>query len=153
MGMSNMAVQSPINQSPQGKGFAAAPQQPQPLQSPQDAPKDVTQLYQQVLGREPELEGFKYWSQRFGDTIEANEIDEFKRGAQPELQQRSMSATSGQPRMGTPNMYANTVPRWDNASIMQQPNSANSMGKGGKTQSGYPTMRTNYSAAPRGKGA
>lgn len=146
MGMQSMAVQQPINQNPQGKGFASSPQ------PPQGDPRSVNDLYQQVLGRAPEAEGLNYWNQRFGDTIEANEIEEFKRGAQPELQQRSMSATSGQPKMGAPNMYANTVPRWDNASIVQQPNSANSMGKGGKTQSGYPTMRTNYSAAPRGKG-
>ena len=39
------------------------------------------------------------------------------------------SATSGQPRMGQPNNYANTVGGWDNASI--QPQRFGGKGKGG----------------------
>ena len=39
------------------------------------------------------------------------------------------SATSGQPRMGLPNNYANTVGGWDNASI--RPQSSAGKGKGG----------------------
>lgn len=39
------------------------------------------------------------------------------------------SATSGQPRMGKPNNYANTVGGWDNASI--QPQRSGGKGKGG----------------------
>ena len=38
------------------------------------------------------------------------------------------SATSGQPRMGMPNNYANTVGGWDNASI--QPQRFGGKGKG-----------------------
>lgn len=38
------------------------------------------------------------------------------------------SATSGQPRMGLPNNYANTVGGWDNASI--QPQRSGGKGKG-----------------------
>lgn len=38
------------------------------------------------------------------------------------------SATSGQPRMGQPNNYANTVGGWDNASI--QPRRSGGKGKG-----------------------
>lgn len=38
------------------------------------------------------------------------------------------SATSGQPRMGQPNNYANTVGGWDNASI--QPQRTSGKGKG-----------------------
>ena len=38
------------------------------------------------------------------------------------------SATSGQPRMGMPNNYANTVGGWDNASI--QPQRSSGKGKG-----------------------
>jgi len=38
------------------------------------------------------------------------------------------SATSGQPRMGQPNNYANTVGGWDNASI--QPQRSGGKGKG-----------------------
>lgn len=39
------------------------------------------------------------------------------------------SATSGQPRMGQPNNYANTVGGWDNASI--RPQGSAGKGKGG----------------------
>ena len=42
------------------------------------------------------------------------------------------SATSGQPRMGQPNNYANTIPQWDNASQqMEQPAKRSGKGKGG----------------------
>jgi len=42
------------------------------------------------------------------------------------------SATSGQPRMGQPNRYANTIPQWDNASQqLTQPAQRGGKGKGG----------------------
>jgi len=137
MGMSSMQVQ-PSTQ-PQGKGGMATPAQP----------KSVNDLYTSILGRQGETEGLNYWSQRFGDTIEPAEIEEFRRGAQPELQSRQLTATSGQPQFGMPNMYSNTIRLWDNASIMPRTSS----GKGGKTQGGYPTMQSNYSSGQsRGKG-
>jgi hypothetical protein len=41
------------------------------------------------------------------------------------------AATSGQPQMGQPNMYPNTVGQWDNASIQsQQPLNRGGKGKG-----------------------
>jgi hypothetical protein len=41
------------------------------------------------------------------------------------------SATSGQPRMGQPNRYANTIPQWDNASQQLAPAQSSGKGKGG----------------------
>lgn len=41
------------------------------------------------------------------------------------------SATSGQPRMGQPNRYANTIPQWDNASQQLGPAQRSGKGKGG----------------------
>jgi len=41
------------------------------------------------------------------------------------------SATSGQPRMGQPNNYANTIPQWDNASQQLAPAQRSGKGKGG----------------------
>tara|TARA_R110000868_G_scaffold288965_2_gene549154 strand:+ start:1532 stop:1939 length:408 start_codon:yes stop_codon:yes gene_type:complete len=41
------------------------------------------------------------------------------------------SATSGQPRMGQPNNYANTIPQWDNASQQLAPAKRSGKGKGG----------------------
>jgi hypothetical protein len=43
--------------------------------------------------------------------------------------QTTNAATSGQPQMGQPNMYPNTVGQWDNASIQPQ-QSQNRGGKG-----------------------
>ena len=43
--------------------------------------------------------------------------------------QTTNAATSGQPQMGMPNMYPNTVGQWDNASIQPQ-QSQNRGGKG-----------------------
>jgi hypothetical protein len=41
------------------------------------------------------------------------------------------AATSGQPQMGQPNMYPNTVGQWDNASIQsQRPLNRGGKGKG-----------------------
>lgn len=41
------------------------------------------------------------------------------------------SPTSGQPQMGRPNQYTNTVGGWDNASVMPQPVQRSGKGKGG----------------------
>lgn len=40
------------------------------------------------------------------------------------------SATSGQPRAGMPNQYANTVGQWDNAQIQPQQSHGGGKGKG-----------------------
>jgi hypothetical protein len=40
------------------------------------------------------------------------------------------SATSGQPRVGMPNQYSNTVGQWDNAQIQPQQPSYGGKGKG-----------------------
>lgn len=114
MGMSQMSVQQ--STQPSGKnGFAPPPVQQQNIQQ-----NPINDLYRNVLGRDAEAEGMNYWSQRFGNTIEPNEVEEFTRGAQPELQRRTSTVVSGQPQMGRPNMYSNTVSPWDNASIQPQ---------------------------------
>ena len=144
MGMSQMSVQQPMQQSSGKGGVVSPPQTPQP-----GTPGSVNDLYRQVLGRDAEPAGLQYWNEKFGDTIDPNEIEQFKQGAQPELQNRppqtpqgqpmgqssgkgssTNSATSGQARMAQPNMYSNTAPRWDNASI--QPTQSQSSGGKGK---------------------
>jgi len=52
----------------------------------------VSDLYQQVLDREGEQGGIDYWTQRFGDSVDANELAEFQVGARPELVGRIESA-------------------------------------------------------------
>jgi ribosomal protein L12E/L44/L45/RPP1/RPP2 len=50
---------------------------------------NVTDLYRNILGREPDAEGLAFWEQAFGDTIDSNEIDSFKTAAQSALANRS----------------------------------------------------------------
>lgn len=57
----------------------------------------VAQLYQDVLGRAPEATGASYWSQSFGDTIDANEIAAFTQAAQAELSQRQTQPAPTRP--------------------------------------------------------
>lgn len=49
----------------------------------------VSGLYQNILGREGEQAGLDYWNQRFGNTIEPNEVEEFRLAAQRELAERA----------------------------------------------------------------
>ena len=46
-------------------------------------------------------------------------------------QQFTYSPTSGQPQMGRPNQYTNTVGGWDNATIQQPVQQRSGKGKGG----------------------
>jgi hypothetical protein len=48
-------------------------------------PFTVQQLYTDVLGRAPDVEGQKFWASKFGETIDPTEIAEFRAAAAPEL--------------------------------------------------------------------
>ena len=48
----------------------------------------VNEIYQQVLHRPAEPEGLAYWTSVFGDSVDANELAQFKAAAAPELVQR-----------------------------------------------------------------
>lgn len=140
MGMSNMQVQQPMQQS-SGKGFGGS----QPISQPNqqfmgsqqggnagayfDANPDVAQSFRQNnYGMDP---------QTFANT-------HFQKYGQGE----GRTMPGQQPRLGQPNPYSNTVRQWDNASIMPTQNPS---GKGG----GYETARTNFSqqsSSPSGKG-
>lgn len=52
---------------------------------------------------------------------------------------------NGQPRMGMPNQYSNTLSPWDNATIAPQYSAGGKGGKSGGMQGNYPTARTNWS--------
>lgn len=45
----------------------------------------------------------------------------FPQGKGASGQRYTYSPTSGQPQMGSPNQYTNTIGQWDNASVMPQP--------------------------------
>jgi len=55
---------------------------------PQPQYGGIEDLYQKLLFRAPDAEGRQYWQQRFGSEISPEEVEEFKRGIQPELQAR-----------------------------------------------------------------
>jgi hypothetical protein len=54
---------------------------------------------------------------------------QYRQGKGASGQAFTYSPTSGQPQMGSPNQYANTIGQWDNASI-QQPVQRIGKGKG-----------------------
>ena len=58
----------------------------------------IRQMYLSVLGREPDASGLKYFSDRFGDTVESGELDIFKGMATQEVNAnavRNANATTG----------------------------------------------------------
>ncbi len=63
--------------------IASTPTPPTPVATP--APKTITDLYQQELGRPPESKAVvDEWKRIFGDTIEPNEVETFKQATQLE---------------------------------------------------------------------
>lgn len=48
-------------------------------------PLTIEQLYKDVLGRPSDTGGAQYWAQKFGTTIDPNEIAEFRSAAAPEI--------------------------------------------------------------------
>jgi hypothetical protein len=116
---------SPVSQvasstQPQGKGFAS----PQP-QNRQDG------LDQNAINADPQ--GFQQWQQG----QQAQQQNPTGMMMAPAVQQTrqgkggsvTLPGQGGQPKMGQPNMYPNTVGQWDNASIQPQ-QSRNRGGKG-----------------------
>lgn len=136
MGMQNMQVQQPMQQS-SGKG-ATVPQAGgggirSNTPSYFDMNPDVAQSYQQnSYGMTPDQFAQTHY-QKYGQA---------EGRSSPVV---TNSATSGQPRFGQPSQYSNTIPRWDNATIAPQYSVGGKIGKGGGMQSNYPTARTNWS--------
>lgn len=142
MGMQNMQIQQPMQQS-QGKGAGAG--LGQGAQMPMgggirsntpsyfDMNPDVAQSYQQnSYGMTPDQFAQTHY-QKYGQA---------EGRSSPVV---TNSATSGQPRFGQPSQYINTIPKWDNATIAPQYSVGGKGGKGGGMQSNYPTARTNWS--------
>ena len=73
----------------------------------------VPALYGQILGRPGETEGVNYWTNKFGPTIDANEITEFQTAAAAELAKQTPASPyqniMGQSARGFTNPYANYV--------------------------------------------
>lgn len=56
-------------------------------------PKTVEDLYTGILGRPSDAGGAAYWQQRFGDTLDPNEINTFTQSANVELANRTAAQT------------------------------------------------------------
>lgn len=63
-------------------------------------PASVEGLYRSVLNREPEAAGLDYWKKQFGDSIDANEINQFREAAQPEINKTGGRVQSQSPGSG-----------------------------------------------------
>jgi hypothetical protein len=66
-------------------------------QASSPAPLTVEDLYQQYAGRGSDPGGLQYWTQRFGDTIDPNEVQTFRDSVAYNLAQEAATA-SGDPR-------------------------------------------------------
>ena len=64
---------------------AGAPTQ---FAEPAPAPKTVSDLYRDVLGRAPDEGGAAYWAERFGNEVDPGEMSLFTQAAQPEIAAR-----------------------------------------------------------------
>jgi hypothetical protein len=123
MGMPSASVQS--GTQPQGKGFN------QPINSPQS--KQLSEMQAQASQQQMGIMDMPF---QMSMDMPSSSIYTVPR-TQPRPQGQSVgkgarstnAATSGQPQMGQPNMYPNTVGQWDNASIQPQ-QSQNRGGKG-----------------------
>jgi hypothetical protein len=104
----------------------------------------VADLYQGILGRAPEsVDVTNYWQNQFGNTIDANELAQFKTAAQAEIDARNAGTTGGITNLATTggtsltdaqnqvnNMYRNVLGRdadpaglafWSNAIASGRP--------------------------------
>jgi len=54
---------------------------------------DIDRLYQEILGRAPDVGGAAHWAQTFGNTIDPTEIEIFRQAAAPELDARNAAPT------------------------------------------------------------
>ena len=123
MGMPSASVQP--GTQPQGKGFAQSVNPPQNQQL-SEMQAQASQQQMNMMNRPSQMTMDMPPSSIY--TVPQNQ-----RPQQSQLTGKgagtTSAATSGQPRMGQPNMYPNTVGQWDNASIQPQ-QSRNSGGKG-----------------------
>jgi len=121
MGGFSAQVQEPQTSQPQGKG-SLGNQMADPVVNAS------SQIQQSTTGK-GEGPSAGYAQNAINDNSQVPQ--------QPQYQQQSMgkggnvtnSSTSGQPRMGQPNQYPNTVGQWDNARI-QSSQSGGGKGKG-----------------------
>jgi hypothetical protein len=116
---------SPISQvaastQPQGKGFASPAQQPVRIDGlDQNVIQQGSEQWQEMSRSTQGNPG----SQMMAPAVQPQQTRQGKGGSV------TLPGQGGQPRMGQPNMYPNTVGQWDNASIQPQ-QSRNRGGKG-----------------------
>ena len=120
---------SPISQvasstQPQGKGFASPAQQPVRIDG---LDQNAISADQQAANQWQELSNVRQPNPNQGMMMSpAVQPEQTRQGKGGSV---TLPGQGGQPRMGQPNMYPNTVGQWDNASIQPQ-QSRNRGGKG-----------------------
>jgi hypothetical protein len=126
MGMPSASVQP--GTQPQGKGFG------QPINPPQN--KQLSEMQAQASQQQMGIMDIPSQMTMDMPSSSIYTVPGTQPPQQPQQGQSvgkgarsTNSATSGQPQMGQPNMYPNTVGQWDNASIQPQ-QSQNRGGKG-----------------------
>jgi hypothetical protein len=117
-----------------GKGAIGQPAQNTPMpQQPQGGGKGQRNYEQRPDGLDQNAinanpQGFQQWQQQRSQQPTQYSPPDGTMGGKGSS---TNSATSGQPRMGQPNRYANTIPQWDNASQQLAPAKSGGKGKGG----------------------
>jgi len=128
MGMPTATVQPSTNQS-NGKGQSGnAPRQ---FQQPDGLPAMDSQMMSPAVIRNDGLDQNAINANPLGFAQWQNDRAQFQQSQQPQgkgSRNITMPSQGGQPRMGMPNAYSNTIQPWDNASI--QPQARSGKGKG-----------------------
>jgi hypothetical protein len=111
---------------PVGKGFASP--QPQQIGQPSDLRSAINSAEQQGIQTDFSLMqgGPNVGSQMMAPAVQPTGQFQARQGKGGSV---TLPGQGGQPKMGQPNMYPNTVGQWDNASIQPQ-QSRNRGGKG-----------------------
>ena len=119
---------------------------PTQFAEPPPAPKTVSDLYRDVLGRAPDEGGAAYWAERFGNEVDPEETALFTQAAQPEIAARAPAQEPAAPAytgifggMGVRGR-SSSIPNPAGNSIFNrygiQPNATNTDGQGGGGGSG-----------------
>ena len=113
---------------------------PTQFAEPAPAPKTVSDLYRDVLGRAPDEGGAAYWSERFGNEVDPAEMNLFTQAAQPEIAARALAPEPAAPAYtgifgGMGGMARSSNPNPTGYSIFNrygiQPTATNTGGQGG----------------------
>jgi hypothetical protein len=166
MGMPNMQVQQPMQQSG-GKGMASSQLPGQQASFAQDDARSKMANLAGIAGPGPL--GLGAGGPAPNTALQSINQEQLMAANQANMERQALSQPGGmggmkgepsgkggfqrmsqggqQPRFGQPNNYPNTIRPWDNSSIMPQ-QGGGKIGKGGGQSGGYPIANTNTKYTP-----